>query len=58
MGGVFKGAIIESEVNNVCRSIDEAFKNYEVMQISASNYADQCLESADVLVDKILKRVK
>lgn len=57
MAGVFKGAIIESEVKDVCKSIDEAFKNYDSMQKRAIVYGKQCSEASDNLADDILKRV-
>lgn len=58
MAGVFKGAIIESEVADVCKSIDEAFENYDSIQERAKYYGDLCLEAADDLTDRILKELK
>lgn len=58
MAGVFKGAIIESEVGEVCKSINEAFKNYDSLRKNAEIYGKQCFEAADILVDKILKKVE
>lgn len=57
MAGVFKGAMIESEVENVYESIEEAFKNYDSMQKKALVYGQQCLDAADDLAQDILKRV-
>ena len=58
IAGVYKGAIIESEVEDVCKSIDEAFENYDELQKNAVFYGKECLEAADNLADDILKRVK
>lgn len=57
MAGVFKGAMIESEVENVCESIDEAFKNYDSMQKKALFYGEQCLNAADNLAEDILRQI-
>jgi UDP-N-acetylglucosamine--N-acetylmuramyl-(pentapeptide) pyrophosphoryl-undecaprenol N-acetylglucosamine transferase len=57
MAGVFKGAMIESEVEDVCKSIDEAFENYDAMQKKALVYGQQCLDAADDLAEDILKKV-
>lgn len=57
MAGVFKGAMIESEVEDVCESIDEAFRNYDSMQKKALVYGQQCLDAADDLAEDILKKV-
>ena len=58
MAGVFKGAMIESSVDDVYESIQEAFKNYDSLQEKALVYGEQCLNAADNLADDILKRVK
>lgn len=58
MAGVFKGAIIESEVSDVCKSINEAFENYDSLKQRAIFYGKQCNEAADVLVDKMLKELE
>ena len=58
MAGVFKGAIIESEVEDLCKSIDEAFENYDSLKQAAEKYGIQCYEAADVLVDNILKKLE
>ena len=58
MAGVYKGAMIESEVSDVCKSIDEAFKNYESLQKNAIIYGNQCAKAADDLATKMLKEVK
>ena len=57
MAGVFKGAMIESEVEDVCKSIDEAFKNYDSLQKNAIVYGRQCASAADDLADDMLKRL-
>lgn len=58
MAGVFKGAMIESEVNDVYTSINEAFENYDSLQKNAIIYGKQCLEAADDLADKMLKKLE
>jgi UDP-N-acetylglucosamine--N-acetylmuramyl-(pentapeptide) pyrophosphoryl-undecaprenol N-acetylglucosamine transferase len=58
MAGVFKGAMIESEVEDVYESIQEAFDNYDSLQKNALVYGDQCLSAADNLAKDILKKVK
>ena len=58
MAGVFKGAIIESEVSDVCQSIDEAFENYDSLRENALVYGRQCAQAADDLADRILKKLE
>ena len=58
MAGIYKGAIVESEVKDVSKSIAEAFANYESMQKNALMYGAQCLEAADVMADKMLKKLE
>ncbi len=58
MAGVYTGAIIESEVSDVCKSIDEAFRNYDSLQKNASAYGKQCAQAADNLVDRMLKKLE
>ena len=58
MAGVFKGAMIESEVSDVCKSIDEAFENYDSLQENALIYGKQCMEAGDYLVDMMLKKLE
>ena len=58
MAGVFKGAIIESEVTDVCDSIEIAFNNYDSLKENAIYYGKKCSEAGEVLVDKILEKVE
>ena len=58
MAGVFKGAIIESEVADVCKSIDEAFENYDSLKENALYYGRLCSEAGDYLVDRMLKELE
>lgn len=58
MAGVFKGAMIESEVEDVCKSIEEAFENYDSLQKNALIYGKQCMEAGDYLADRMLKKVE
>ena len=58
MAGVFKGAIIESSVDDVVISVQEAFENYGSLSENTSKYAKACLEASDVLVDKMLNKLE
>ena len=58
MAGVFKGAIIESSVDDVVGNVEKAFENYESLSENTSRYAKLCLEASDVLVDKMLKKLE
>lgn len=58
MAGVFKGAIVESSVDDAVSSVQYAFENYDSLSENASKYAKLCLEASDVLADKMLKKVK
>lgn len=58
MAGVYVGAMIESEVKDVCKSIDEAFKNYDSLQDNAQRYGRQCAEAADNMADSMLKKLE
>ena len=58
MAGVFKGAILESEVSDVCKSIDEAFENYDSLKENALVYGRQCAQAADDIADSILKKLE
>lgn len=57
MAGVFKGAIVESSVDDVVKSVQYAFDNFDSLSQSTAEYAKLCLEASDVLADKILKKV-
>jgi len=58
MAGVYKGAIIESSVDDVVENVQKAFDEYETLTENTSKYGKLCLEASDVLADKILKKVK
>ena len=58
MAGVYVGAIVESEVSDVCKSIDEAFANYEKKKKNAQIYGRQCAQAADNLADSMLKKLE
>ena len=58
MAGVYKGAIIESEVSDVCKSIDEAFENMDSLIENTHKYAKLCSEAADFLADRIIKELE
>lgn len=57
MAAVYKGALIESEVEDVCENIEEAFKNYDSLKENTLIYANKCLNAGNDLVDKILNRL-
>ena len=57
MAGVFKGAMIESEVKDVNENIKKAFENYESLQENALIYGEKCLHAADNLAGSILKKL-
>jgi UDP-N-acetylglucosamine--N-acetylmuramyl-(pentapeptide) pyrophosphoryl-undecaprenol N-acetylglucosamine transferase len=58
MAGVYEGAMIESEIGDVCKSIDEAFANYDFLKKNNLIYAEKCLNAGDELIDKILKKLE
>lgn len=58
MAGVYKGAIIESEVSEVCKSIEEAFDNYDSIKTNVLKYSDECLAAGDILADKMIKKIR
>ncbi len=58
MAGVYVGAIVESEVSDVCKSIDEAFANYDSLQKNAQVYGRQCAQAADNLAESMLKKLE
>ncbi len=58
MAGVFEGAIIESEIEDVSKAIDEAFANYDSLKQNSLKYGKLCSEAGCVLAEKILKEVK
>ena len=58
MAGVFKGAIIESDVEDIDENINLAFKNYDSLKKNALKYGWECMDSSDNLARKILKEVK
>ncbi len=58
MAGVFKGAIVESSVDDVVKNVEYAFENYDSISENTSKYAKLCLEAGDVLADKMLKKVE
>lgn len=57
MAGVFKGAIVESPVDDVYESIEYAFDNYDSISKSTLKYGKLCLEASDVLAEKMIKKV-
>lgn len=58
MAGVFKGAIVESSVDDVVKNINYAFENMDSIKQNTLKYAKLCLEAGDVLAEKMLKKVE
>ena len=58
MEGVFKGAIIESEVEDINENIDKAFKNIDMLKENTLKYSETCKNASDDLALRILKEVK
>ena len=58
MAGVFKGAIVESSVDDVVKNVQYAFDNIDSIKGNTSKYGKLCMEAGDVLADKMLKKVK
>lgn len=57
MAGVFKGAIIESSIDDVVKNVYYAFENMDSMKPYVSKYAKMSIDAGDVLAEKILKKV-
>lgn len=58
MAGVFKGAIIESEVGDIAENLKKAFDNIDSLKENALKYSSDCKNASDYLVDRILKEIK
>ena len=58
MAGVYKGAILESNVVDVCASINKAFDSYDSLKENAKVYAKLCSEAGDILADKMLEKLE
>lgn len=58
MAGVFKGAIVESSVEDVVENIEYAFDNFDSISENVRKYGKLCLLASDALADKMLKRVE
>lgn len=58
MAGVFKGAILESNVEDIRDNIKLAFENYDSLKENALVYGVECMNTSDDLAKKILKEVK
>lgn len=58
MEAIFKGAVIEANLDELNDKIYEAFDNYESLKKSADNYADEVLEAKYLLADKMINEIK
>ena len=54
MEGLFKGAILETDMENANETIFQAFENYASMKKSADDYAKLLLDAKPVLAQKII----
>ena len=55
---IFKGAVVESEVNEITEKINYVFKNYDSIKKATDNYSKVILSAGDDLVKNILEQVK
>ena len=58
MEGVFKGAIIESEVEDITKNVQKAFDNMDSLKQNALKYSEVCKNASLDLADKMIKEVK
>ena len=58
MAGVFKGAIIESDIDNLNDNIFKAFDEFDELKKNAIKYAKESLETKSNLAQKIIDVVK
>ena len=58
MAGVFEGAIIESDVNDIVENINYAFDNIDSIKEKSVEYGKNCADATDFLVNEIIKEVK
>lgn len=58
MGGVFKGAMIESDLDNLDKIINDFLYNIEKTKTKASEYGEDVLESADRIAKIIYDKIK
>ena len=58
MEGVFRGAILESEVEDISENLKMAFENIDSLKQNALKYSEDCKNASDYLVERILKEVK
>ena len=58
MAGVFKGAIIESDIDNLNDNIFKAFDEFDELKKNAVKYAKESLETKSNLAQKIIDVVK
>ena len=57
MAGVFKGAIVESSVDDVVKNVEYAFENYDSLKENTVKYGKLCLAASDNLADEMIKKV-
>ena len=58
MGGVFKGAMVESDLDNLDKIVNDFLYNIEKTKTKASEYGEDVLESADRIAKIIYDKIK
>ena len=55
MEAAFKGAILETEVDNINETIVEAFNNYDLLKENANKYSEMALSTKTTLANNIIE---
>ena len=58
LANVFKGAVLESELDNLEEVIENAFSNIDTMKQSAKEYGEDVLKSSDKIARIICAQAK
>ena len=58
LAAVFKGAVLESELENLEDVLENAFKNIDEMKHNAAKYGEEVLKSSDKIARIICERAK
>ena len=57
LAAVFKGAVLEAELENLEAVLEDAFKDMDEMKLNASKYGADVLNSADDIAEIIYKKI-
>jgi UDP-N-acetylglucosamine--N-acetylmuramyl-(pentapeptide) pyrophosphoryl-undecaprenol N-acetylglucosamine transferase len=57
LAAVFKGAVLEAELENLETVLEDAFKDMDGMKLNASKYGADVLNSADDIAEMIYKKI-